>query len=127
MMKKSGIFVFAILATGIVGTGAALAGEADVVKVSVKAESGGTFRFAVAVKHGDEGWDHFANKWEVIGADGTVYGTRILAHPHVNEQPFVRAKAGLKIPNGITEVTVRAHDSVHEFGGKEMTVALPGR
>jgi hypothetical protein len=105
----------------------ALAGEADVVGVKVTAESGGTFAFDVTVRHNDAGWAHYADKWEVMGADGTVYGTRMLAHPHDDEQPFTRSQSGIVIPEGVELVTVRAHDLVHEFGGKEMTVALPGR
>ncbi len=103
----------------------AFAGEADVVSVDVSG-SGTDFRFSVAVKHADTGWDHYANKWEVVGEDGTVYGTRVLAHPHVNEQPFTRSGSA-KIPKGIKTVIVRAGDSVHGLGGKEIKVTLPGR
>ena len=66
-------------------TAPVLAGEADVVDVKVSG-SGGTYNFSVTVKHDDTGWGHFANRWEVVGKDGTIYGTRVLAHPHVNEQ-----------------------------------------
>ena len=44
---------------------------------------------------------------------------------HVEEQPFTRSLSGVKIPDGITKVTVRAHDLVHEYGGKVVTVTLP--
>ncbi len=101
-----------------------IAGEADVVKVSKIKSGNGTWNFSVTVKHSDEGWDHFANKWEVVAPDGTVLGVRKLAHPHVQEQPFTRSQGGIKIPDGMKEVIVRAHDSVHGFGGEEMTVAV---
>ncbi len=68
----------------------AFAGEADVVDVQVSG-SNGAYNFSVSVRHDDTGWEHFANRWEVVGEDGTVYGTRVLAHPHVNEQPFTRS------------------------------------
>lgn len=102
-----------------------MAGEADVIDVQVSG-SGTEFRFAVTVQHADEGWDHYADGWEVVGDDGTVYGTRVLAHPHVNEQPFMRTGLA-NIPEGIAEVTVRAHDSVHRHGGRIIRVKLPGR
>ena len=102
----------------------AFAGETDVVDVKVTG-SGGSYNFSVTVKHADEGWDHFANRWEVVGEDGTVYGTRILAHPHVNEQPFTRS-GSIKIPEGVKTVIVRANDSVHGLGGKEIVVQVPG-
>lgn len=111
----------------LAGSLAASAGEADVENVRVMAEPGGTYRFDVTVRHADEGWDHYADRWEVVGDGGEVHGTRVLLHPHVDEQPFERSEAGVAIPDGIAKVTVRAHDSVHGFGGREMTVPLPGR
>jgi hypothetical protein len=100
------------------------AGEADVVDVDVKKTRDNLFSFSVAVSHQDEGWDHYANKWEVVAPDGTVLGTRILHHPHVNEQPFTRSLSGVEIPDTIDTVTIRAHDSVHQYGGKTVTVEL---
>ena len=106
-------------------TTAVWAGEADVVEVDIKKTGGDTYFFKVTVKHADEGWDHYANKWDVVAPDDTVLGTRTLYHPHVDEQPFTRSLSDVRIPASITEVTVRAHDSVHEYGGKTATVAIP--
>lgn len=107
---------------------AAAAGEADVVGVDVTAEGGGSFGFAVTLRHADEGWEHYADRWEVVAVDGSaVYGERMLHHPHVNEQPFTRSLRGVAIPTGVRQVTVRGHDKVHGLGGATMTVALPGR
>ena len=102
-----------------------LAGEAHVVDERAIKESSATYSFHVTVQHADTGWDHYADKWEVLGPDGTVLGTRVLLHPHVNEQPFTRSLSGVKIPEGIKSVTVRAHDKVHGWGGKVITVDLP--
>ncbi|MGI9451157.1 MAG: hypothetical protein ACR2QH_11055 [Geminicoccaceae bacterium] len=107
------------------GAATAAAGEADVVGVEATVEGGGSYRFDVTVEHGDEGWDHYADAWDVVGPDSSVLGTRVLAHPHENEQPFTRSLGGVAIPDGVTEVTLRAKDSVHEYGGVEMTVTLP--
>ena len=76
-------------------TGAASAGEADVVAVEAAREDPGTWRFDVTVAHGDEGWDHYADKWEVLAPDGRVLGARVLLHPHVGEQPFTRSLGGV--------------------------------
>ena len=103
------------------------AGEANVVKVELKKLGNGTYQFDVTVQHKDEGWKHYANKWDVVDPDGTVIGTRTLYHPHVDEQPFTRSLSGVKIPEGITKVTIRAHDSVHKYSGKAVTVTLPAR
>lgn len=115
--------LFSLALAGMVLTQAASAGEADVVDVQLSGLKG-SYNFSVTVCHADEGWDHYANRWEVVGEDGTVYGTRVLAHPHVNEQPFTRS-GNINIPEGVTTVIVRANDSVHGFGGQEIVVPLP--
>ncbi len=104
-----------------------IAGEADVVRVKVTQQSNGDYSFQVTVRHNDEGWDHYADAWNVGGEDGTIYSTRVLAHPHENEQPFTRGKSGVNIPEGVKSVIVRAHDKVHGYGGKTKEVVLPGR
>ena len=104
---------------------AAQAGEADVLAVAATRASDGTYRFEVTVQHADTGWDHYADAWDVLAPDGTVLGTRTLLHPHVDEQPFTRRLSGVAVPDGITEVTIRARDSVDGYGGKELTISLP--
>lgn len=79
------------------------------------------------MKHDDDGWDHYANRWEVLSLDGKILATRKLAHPHDNEQPFTRSLRNVKIPADLNEVVIRAHDLLHEYGGKEIVVALPKR
>ena len=103
----------------------ALGGEADVLDVVVACNSESICRFDVTVKHDDEGWKHYANRWEVLSPDGQILATRVLAHPHDDEQPFTRSLANVKIPDGLSEVVVRAHDLIHEFGGIEMVIQLP--
>jgi hypothetical protein len=101
------------------------AGEADVKKVEVVKIDKRTYLFRVTIFHKDEGWNHYADKYEIVSPDGKVLGTRVLLHPHVDEQPFTRALAGVKIPEKIKEVIIRAHDSVHKYGGKTMKVPIP--
>lgn len=98
------------------------ANEADVIDVKIKCYNDCTF--FVTVKHQDKGWDHYANRWEILTLDGNVIATRTLRHPHVNEQPFMRSLSHVKIPAGTKKVVVRAHDSVHGYGGRTMTVRI---
>lgn len=116
-----------ILATAwlVLAATTAVGGEADVVEVKVRKTGAETFSFDVTVRHGDTGWEHYANKWDVVTADGKVLGTRILHHPHETEQPFTRSLSGVKIPASVTAVTVRAYDKVHDLGGVSKTVAVP--
>ncbi|MCK4675301.1 MAG: hypothetical protein KAT61_05260 [Gammaproteobacteria bacterium] len=97
-----------------------LANEADVLDVKTRCYEECTFY--VTVKHQDKGWDHYANKWEVLTPDGKVIATRVLQHPHVREQPFMRSLSHVKIPAGMKKVIVRAYDSVHGYGGKTVEV-----
>ena len=108
--------------------GAAAAGPADVVKATAVQESSGTWRFEVTVRHDDAGWDHYADQWDVVSArDGAILGTRVLLHPHDNEQPFTRSLNGVAIPEGVNRVILRARDSKHGWGGAELTLELPRR
>jgi hypothetical protein len=121
---KIGAFTFAICLSLF---DPALAGKADVVGVKVYKDGPGSYSFAVTVKSDDTGWQKYADKWEVVAPDGTVLGTRTLLHPHETEQPFTRDLSSVKIPAGVTSVKVRAHDKVEGYGGKEMTVTVPGK
>jgi hypothetical protein len=91
----------------------------------------GTWTFHVTVEHPDTGWEDYADGWDVVTPDGTVLKpnpddpfTRLLLHPHENEQPFTRSQRDIEIPEGVTEVRVRAHDIVDGFGGEEIVVDL---
>lgn len=102
------------------------AGEADVVDLKVSKTGKNIYRFDVTLRHKDEGWDHFANRWEVLSVDDKkVFATRVLMHPHVNEQPFTRSLSGVELPEGTKKIIIRAHDKIHKYGGLEMSVELP--
>jgi hypothetical protein len=106
------------------------AADADVEYVRAVG-NGDSWTFQVTVRHPDTGWDDYADGWDVVLPDGTVIKpdpaspfTRLLLHPHENEQPFTRSQSGIIIPADVTTVTVRAHDLVDGFGGREVVVDL---
>ena len=106
--------------------------DADVLFVRATFDSAsGAWTFEVTISHPDTGWEDYADGWDVVGSDGTVYKpdpgspfTRLLLHPHVGEQPFTRNQRGIKIPLAEIQVLVRAHDLRDGFGGKEVLVDL---
>ena len=104
--------------------GVASAGEADVVDGRITALGENRYRIDATVLHADEGWDHYANRWDVLAADGRVLGSRELAHPHENEQPFTRSLT-LSLPEGTTLIRLQANDSVHGLGGKILELPVP--
>jgi hypothetical protein len=98
---------------------------AQVEYVKATEVSAGMWRFDVTVRHNDEGWDHYADAWQVIDPrGGEILGGRILAHPHDAEQTFTRSQSGIVIPKDLTRVLVRAKCNVHKFGGREILVDL---
>ncbi len=101
----------------------AIAGEADVVGVKLSKSNADMYRISVTVAHDDTGWDHYADQWDVLDENGKVLGTRVLMHPHENEQPFTRSMS-LSIPMEVKKITVRARDKKHGYGGKTMTVEV---
>lgn len=102
-----------------------LAGKAGVVDAQASCSGNLVCQFTVTVQHADEGWEHYADLWEVLSMNGKVLGIRKLVHPHLHEQPFTRSLSHVKIPPGTKQVRIRARDSVHGNGGKEMVIDLP--
>jgi hypothetical protein len=106
-------------------------GNADVLYVRAVKAGNGTWSFQVTVQHPDTGWEDYADGWDVLTPDGEALKpdpespfTRLLLHPHVDEQPFTRSQSGIVIPPGVTQVRVRAHDLVDGYGGREVLVDL---
>ena len=107
------------------------AANADVTYVRAVQTGADTWTFHVTVEHPDAGWEDYADGWDVLTLDGTVLKpdpespfTRLLLHPHVDEQPFTRSQGGIVIPEGVMQVRIRAHDLVDGYGGREVIVDL---
>ncbi len=88
---------------------------ADVTAVTVTG-SGGAYTFAVTLASPDTGCDRYANWWEVLDEDGTLVYRRILAHSHVDEQPFTRTGGPVDV-TAEQRVYVRAHMDPGGYGG----------
>jgi len=97
---------------------------AQVTHVVATQKSDGSWCFGTSVRHNDQGWEHYADGWEVVDLEGNQLGYRRLGHPHDNEQPFTRSQCRIKIPSGISKVIVRAKCNQHGFGGKPKVVDL---
>jgi len=80
--------------------------------------------FSVTLSHPDSGWDHYADGWEVLDAEGNSLGIRELLHPHVTEQPFTRSLSGVQIPVGAQVVYVRARCNVDGWSDALFEVRL---
>lgn len=107
------------------------AADANVLYVRAVQQVDVTWTFYVTVEHPDAGWEDYADGWdvvlpssEVIKPDENSPFTRLLLHPHENEQPFTRSQSGIIIPSNTAFVVVRAHDLVDGYGGEQVIVNL---
>lgn len=99
----------------------------DVIDVKVKAPGGNSFDFDVTISSPYDTPQRYADAFRVSSAAGQVLGERKLLHDHADEQPFTRDLYGVVIPAGVKQVAVQARDMKYGYGGKSLTVTLPGR
>lgn len=97
---------------------------AQVTYVVATQKSATHWCFEASVRHNDQGWEHYADGWEVIDLAGNRLGYRPLGHPHDNEQPFTRGQCNINIPSDHSKVIVRAKCNKHGFGGRPIVVDL---
>lgn len=117
--------LFAVVLICLVGVAAPVAaGPPKVTLTRVLKLSPTSYEFQVVVQHADTSWEHYVDRWEVIGPGGRVLGTRVLHHPHIGEFQFKRVLRGVTIPEGVEHVIIRVHDKLHGYG-REKLVALP--
>lgn len=113
-------FIFGLL----VIAGPALADDAVIEDATARKGASG-WSFSVTLSHAETGWDDYADGWRVETEAGEVLGTRVLAHPHVNEQPFTRSLSGVVVPDGISTVWIRAKTLGDGWGQDRFPLDLP--
>ena len=99
--------------------------EEPVIENATARQSGSGWTFSVTLSHPDTGWDHYADGWRVLDMQGNELGLRVLAHPHVEEQPFTRSLSGVQIPEGTTQVQIQARCLVDGWGKETYVLTLP--
>ncbi|MCV2865991.1 hypothetical protein [Defluviimonas sp. WL0075] len=104
--------------------GPATADTAEVLAAHAT-RTGEGWSISVTLAHHDTGWDHYANAWQIESADGQVLGTRLLSHPHVEEQPFTRSLAGVAIPAGLDHVLIRVRCNLDGWSPRLVRLDLP--
>ena len=81
--------------------------SAKVTGVRITGEPG-NYNLSVTLESPDTGCDQYADWWEVFTPDGTLIYRRILAHSHVDEQPFTRSGGPVSV-TADQEIIVRGH------------------
>jgi hypothetical protein len=69
----------------------------------------------------------YTDTFRITGADGTVFGERILLNDHQNEKPVTRELTSVTNPAGVQRVVIEGRDQASGYGGKRLEVDLPGR
>ena len=118
--------IFLVIVASLLFCGQSLAGEVQIVDAKAT-QRGDAWSFSVTLKHADSGWEHYADAWQVVDAQGEVLGTRTLFHPHENEQPFTRSLNGVAISDSLTTVYIKAHDNVHGWAKQRFEIGLQNR
>ena len=123
-MRAAGRLVAIACLLLLAPAGFSAAGKPAVISASARCDAASLCEITVTLAHEDEGWGHYADRWEVLGSEGEVLATRVLLHPHAQEQPFTRSLRGVQLPATLTHVSIRAHDSVHGDGGAERRIEI---
>lgn len=121
---KNNLWVSAVCLLFAAAFNTATAGDVEILAAEFRSDGGDTWRVNVTLQHGDTGWDHYADNWHVVDAEGRVLGDRVLHHPHVDEQPFTRRLSGVVIPEGTERVFVEAHDTVHGWSPDRLEIDM---
>ena len=96
----------------------------DVLGATAEQDDDGTWNVSATLSSPYDSAQRYADAWRIVGADGTVYGTRELAHDHAAEQPFTRDLSSVEIPEDVIEVTIEGRDQVSGWGGESFTLTL---
>lgn len=101
--------------------GASFADSADVLEAKgqcrrdPKLDTQSICRFAVKIRHTEDGWKHYTRHFQLVQPDGEVLVTRFLKRPQGEEEFMVTMKQ-VRIPRDIEWVDIRAGDLEHEHG-----------
>ena len=90
---------------------------ADVVSLTTSGQEG-SYTFSVGIESTETGCEQYADWWEILSPEGNLIYRRVLAHSHVNEQPFIRSGGPVPIAPE-DEVIVRAHMNTTGYGGQQ--------
>jgi len=117
--------LFILMISGLMSIFAQLsyANEVEIVNVYMQETDSG-WRAEVTLKHNDTSWEHYADAWRVVDRNGHLIKTRVLFHPHINEQPFTRSLSGISIPADQSIIYVEAHDKQHGWSKQRVEIDL---
>ena len=130
-MKKTALFCLLLMILGAsISADTPFEGNTDldfaqVEFVKLEQRAPNLWDISVTIRHADSGWDHYADLWIVVNPENeSILGERVLAHPHVSEQPFTRSLLNVRIPESIRFIEIRGKCNLHGFEGKRVRIDL---
>ncbi len=121
-LSKNSLIAISLIAPALLNI--ATASDVKILAADLHNSHGNIWSVRVTLKHGDSGWDHYADNWRVVDGENNILGDRVLYHPHINEQPFTRGLGNVKIADGTTIVYIEAHDKVHGWTSNRLKIDL---
>lgn len=97
----------------------------DVIGAELVVVGDGVYDVTVTISSPYDTAERYADGWRVLGPDGTMYGEHQLLHDHASEQPFTRTQRGVRIPAGVSQVSVEGRDRLNGYGGQTVLVDVP--
>ncbi len=73
------ILSLSLIITSFLLSLAAFAGQVSIENAQISPLGGQQYRFDVTLKHQDSGWDHYADRWDILSPDGVLLATRTLS------------------------------------------------
>lgn len=104
-------------------TSAVFAGEVKILTADFKHTGDQTWNVSVTLKHADSSWDHYADDWRIVDTGGKIIADRVLAHPHIDEQPFTRSQGQIRLPTS-DMIYIEAHDKRHGWAPQRLPVDM---
>ena len=124
VLRRPAIAMLLAVIGGIFAAQNVLADKPIAYKARVMKLSDERYQFEINIVHEDNGWDHFVNRWEIVGNGGKVLATDVLHYPRIGEGIVWRVLTGVKVDADTEYVIYRLHDLKHGYG-REKLVRLP--
>ncbi|MFT7579343.1 MAG: hypothetical protein ACI9MR_001007 [Myxococcota bacterium] len=96
----------------------------NVTAIGISGEAG-SYTFNVSLLSNDVDCTSYADWWEVVLFDGSLVHRRILAHPHVNEQPFARSGGPVAV-DADEWMVIRGHREPEGYVGRAIVGTVSG-
>ena len=105
-------------------TAVALANMPKAIGAKVVRMGDDRYQFEVNIAHEDDSWEHFVDRWEVIGKGGKILASYYMYYPRIGEGIVWKELRGIKVDPGTKYVIYRLHAKGDGYG-RDKLVRMP--